>query len=252
MKSCRIEELGPTAAPTLLLDPARDNGDVAPPAVLWLHGRTAWKEVDPGRFLRLMRSGIAVVAPDLPGHGDRYDPELQSTEHVLDVIRMMLQELDELVTDAIKSLGADPMRVGIGGMSAGGMVAIARMTRPHDFLCAVLEATTGSWSHQRLRPMFAHCDDATIRAIDPLEHIDAWTPIPLLAVHSKADAWVDWVGQSKFLDAVESLGPPELVERMIFEQTGAEHEHVGFGLHSADVKERERDFFARHLSTSVS
>ena len=220
--------------------------------VLWLHGRTAWKEIDPGRFLRLVRSGIAVVAPDLPGHGDRYEEALQSTDHVLDVIRMMLQELDALLKEAIEAMDVDPLRIGIGGMSAGGMVAIARLTRSHPFRCAVLEATTGSWSHQRFRPMFSHCDDATIRAIDPLEHLDAWKPIPLLAIHSRSDEWVDWSGQSTFLDAVEALGPPELVERMIFEQTGAEHEHVGFGLHSADAKERERDFYARHLATGVS
>ena len=100
--------------------------------------------------------------------------------------------------------------------------------------------------------MFSHCDDATIRAIDPIEHLQAWTPIPILAVHSMADEWVDWAGQSSFLDAIEALGPPGLVERMLFERTGAEHEHVGFGLHSADVKERELDFYARHLGTSVS
>ena len=236
----------------MLLEPTEAPVDSRPPAVVWLHGRTAWKEVDPGRFLRLIRSGIAVIAPDLPGHGDRYDPVLQGPTHVLDVIRMMLQELDGLVAAGAEALGVDPMRIGIGGMSAGGMTAISRMTRPHDFRCAVLEAATGSWAHQRARPMFSHCDDATIRAIDPIEHLQAWTPIPILAVHSMADEWVDWAGQSSFLDAIEALGPPGLVERMLFERTGAEHEHVGFGLHSADVKERELDFYARHLGTSVS
>jgi len=34
-----------------------------------MHGRTANKELDPGRYLRLIRAGIAVCAIDLPGHG---------------------------------------------------------------------------------------------------------------------------------------------------------------------------------------
>ena len=35
------------------------------PTVLWMHGRTAYKEIDSGRFSRLLRAGIASVAIDL-------------------------------------------------------------------------------------------------------------------------------------------------------------------------------------------
>ena len=244
----RIELLGPTAAPTLLIEPEGTPPQNGPPCVLWLHGRTAWKEVDPGRFLRLMRAGIGVIAPDLPGHGQRFDAELQDSRHVLDVIRIMLDELDALAGAGIASLGADPMRMGIGGMSAGGMVAISRLTRPHTWRCAALEATSGSWAHQRARPMFARSDAASISAIDPVNHLSMWHPIPVLAVHSKADEWVDWRGQAAFLDAIERRGAPGLVERLVFDRTGAEHEHVGFGRFSADVKERERAFYLEHLA----
>jgi alpha-beta hydrolase superfamily lysophospholipase len=247
-RRARIELLGPTAVPTLLIEPEGAPPRNGPPCVLWLHGRTAWKELDPGRFLRLMRSGIAVIAPDLPGHGQRFDAELQDSRHVLDVVRIMLEELDALAGAGVSSLGADPMRTGLGGMSAGGMVAIARLTRPHTWRCVVLEATTGSWAHQRARPMFARRDAASIAAIDPVNHLSMWHPIPVLAVHSKADEWVDWRGQAAFLDAIERRGDPGLVERLVFDRTGAEHEHVGFGRFSAEVKERERAFYREHLA----
>ena len=195
-----------------------------------------------------MRAGIAVIAPDLPGHGQRFDATLQDSRHVLEVIRIMLDELDSVAGAGLAQLGADPMRTGIGGMSAGGMVAIARLTRPHTWRCVALEATTGSWAHQRSRPMFARRDSASIATIDPINHLSMWRPIPVLAVHSKADEWVDWEGQSAFLDAVARQGDPELVERLVFDRTGAEHEHVGFGRFSAEVKERERSFFLEHLA----
>lgn len=248
----RIELLGPSEVPTLLIDPVESTSKSGPPMALWLHGRTAWKEIDPGRFLRLMRSGIAVAAPDLPGHGQRFMPELQEPSNVLNVITQMLDELDAVNEAAIASLGANPMHTGIGGMSAGGMIITSRLTQPHAWRCAILESATGSWGHQRSRPMFEDSTDHLIESIDPINHLAHWRPIPVLAVHSKADEWVDWQGQHQFLDAIQRLGPPELIQKLLYERTGAVHEHVGFGRFSAEVKERERDFYLKHLVDSHS
>ena len=56
--------------PSLLVHP-----DWARPApfVLWMHGRTVDKELDPGRYLRWVRAGIGACAIDLPGHGERHE-----------------------------------------------------------------------------------------------------------------------------------------------------------------------------------
>ena len=40
---------------------------------------------------------------------------------------------------------------------------------------------------------------------------------------------------------------PELIEFTAYDQTGAEHEHVGFGRFSAEVKEHQRLFFQKYL-----
>lgn len=247
----QLARVGSSSVPALLVDAETD--DPSPPLMVWLHGRTASKELDPGRYLRLMRSGISVCALDLPGHGDRLVPALQEPERVLDVIMQMVDELDDAVEDAAARLGADPGRLAIGGMSAGGMVVASRLTRPHPYRCCIFEATTGSWTDQRARPMFTARSESELLAIDPIHNLDAWRPIPVLAVHCRADEWVPWIGQERFLDAVEQAGTdPRLVERLLFDRTGALHEHVGFGPHSADVKERELAFLAHHLAGGLS
>ena len=63
--------------PVLLAHP---DWDRPAPVVLWMHGRTANKELDPGRYLRWIRAGFAACALDLPGHGERAAPELQASE----------------------------------------------------------------------------------------------------------------------------------------------------------------------------
>ena len=113
------------------------------PFLLWMHGRTATKELDPGRYLRLARAGIGVCAIDLPGHGERGTLEDQEPERILDHIERAIDEIDEILR-SLGGLGFDLDRAAIGGMSMGGMVAIARLCRPHRFRAAVLEATEGT------------------------------------------------------------------------------------------------------------
>ena len=72
--------------PAVVVHPARDADpgdppapDAAPvPTLIWMHGRTASKELDPGRYLRLAREGIGTIALDLPGHGGREDLAMQA------------------------------------------------------------------------------------------------------------------------------------------------------------------------------
>ena len=63
--------LGPDV-PCLVVRPEPGAEPAGPtPFLIWMHGRTANKELDPGRYLRLARAGIGSCAVDLPGHGFR-------------------------------------------------------------------------------------------------------------------------------------------------------------------------------------
>lgn len=224
------------------------NKDDKVPIMLWMHGRTVDKELDPGRYLRWMRAGIGTCAIDLPGHGERLDPEAHKPENAFDVINQMADEIDSIV-EALDSITFfDKARMGIGGMSGGGMASLARLTQPHTFRCGCAEAASGSWQHQVDRPMFRCRSNEEIAERNPILHLDKWREIPLQTIHSRMDEWVDYEGQLQFINALrEKYTDEDLIELITFEETGAPFEHAGFGNKSADAKKKQLEFLKLHL-----
>jgi dienelactone hydrolase len=229
------------------------------PVVLWMHGRTATKELDPGRYLRWIRAGIAACAIDLPGHGERADLSMQTPARTLEVLAQAVQEIDGVVTALAGGEHGglfDTGRMGIGGMSAGGMAALRRLCEPHIFRCAAVEGTTGDLAglyHPgpgRQWPV-AHPREK-VAAADPMQHLDGWRPIPLLALHSVADRLIPFALQRGFVEALrdryrQAGADPGLVELVSWPQTGAPEEHLGFGRHSNEAKNIQTDFLTRSL-----
>lgn len=237
--------------PALIVHPDDDREAETPPergmrpALLWMHGRTAHKEIDPGRFLRLARMGIGTISLDLPGHGERTDERLMEPASSLEVVARMADEIDAVVDAAVDEGPFDRARLAIGGFSAGGMAALLRLVRPHGFRAAMLEATTGDW---RFLPSRALQDPARLEALDPARHLDAWAAIPLLILHAELDEWVPVEGQRSFIRALHEQGvPPDRIEFHTFPRTGAPAEHIGFGRWSAQAKDLGTDFLVRHL-----
>src|SRR5690606_30736419 len=122
--------------PALLIHP---DWATSAPVAIWMHGRTANKELDAGRYQRWLRAGVAACSIDLPGHGERAIETHQQPEYTLRMVRQAVAEIDSVV-EAL----ADPAyagafnldRLAIGGMSAGGIVALRRLCDPHPFVCA--------------------------------------------------------------------------------------------------------------------
>lgn len=229
------------------------------PTVLWLHGRTATKELDPGRYLRWIRAGIAACAIDLPGHGERLDPEYHTPARTLDLLAQAVSEIDHVVEflASPRHNGVfDLDRLAIGGMSAGGMVTLRRLCDDHPFRCAAVEGTTGNlaglYHPDSSRPWpVAHPEDR-IRPVDPMQNLDAFRPLPLLALHSESDRMVPFEGQRTFIETLRAHYAargvsPSLIELMTWPETGAPDEHIGFGRVSNDAKNAQTAFLARHL-----
>lgn len=245
-KIARVERFG--EVPALLAQ-----RDTRPrPFLLWIHGRTADKELDPGRYARYLRRGINICAVDLPGHGERYIAAMQEPEAAFDVVNQMASELDAVLENLQFFDGFDLERAALGGMSAGGMASILRLNKPHQFRATILEATMGQWRRQRGHTMFQALTDEEFAALNPADHLSQWAEIPLLAFHSRHDEWVPFAAQEEFIARLKSrYTNPDLIEFIAFDHTGAPKEHMGFGRQSAFVKEVQVDFLARVLKSDT-
>jgi fermentation-respiration switch protein FrsA (DUF1100 family) len=265
----KFARLGPPSnqVPVLLAHP---DWQTPAPTVLWMHGRTANKELDPGRYLRWVRAGIAACAIDLPGHGERFDPALQQPDRTLDVLSQMVGELDHIVealadphwAHAGRSL-FDLDRLALGGMSAGGMATLRRLCDDHPFVAASVEGSTGWLAGLYLPQNYPNLvespgikrwavthDPAKVAELDPFDRIATFRPIPLLALHSQADEMVPWPVQEAFLNALRRQystqgADPDLISIRTWPRTGAPQEHVGFGQVSNDAKNIQTNFFRK-------
>lgn len=265
----RTERLGSAGTPTLLIHP---DWRTPRPVVLWMHGRTAHKELDAGRYLRWLRAGvatepdsiptaarggIATCAIDLPGHGERFDRVLQHPERTLDVLEQMLGEIDhvlEALADPRFDGAFDLDRVAIGGMSAGGMVTLRRLCDEHPFRCAAVEGTTGCLHalYANGGPWNVRHDDAQLERLDVERRVGAWRAVPLLALHAEHDEIVPVELQRRFIVRVKSHyaavgADPALAELVTFGPTGAPQEHAGFGRFGNEAKNVQTAFLTRHL-----
>ncbi len=234
------------------------------PVVIWMHGRTVNKELDPGRYLRWLRAphgGIATCAIDLPGHGDRFEKSAQGSQATLEVVEKACAEIDRVLENlrAPKWRGAfDLSRAAIGGMSAGGMVALTRLCRPHRFRCAAVESTAGDFQQMNAHEEFftrggRDPEGELATRLNPMARLEGWRPIPFLALHSERDSWVPVAAIRTFTEALKNHyraagADPAMVNLTTWPETGAPNEHAGFGRVANDAKNLQTEFFVRNLA----
>jgi dienelactone hydrolase len=273
--------------PALLIHP---DWQTKRPLMIWIHGRTAHKELDSGRYLRWLRAehpsgdpalaGFATCALDLPMHGQRFQEGGHDPRNTLVILSQMLRELD-LVLDALES---DPhlpsvfdlTQLGLGGMSAGGMVSLRRACQPHPFVCLAVEGSAGNLSLLYGVPAFdgapaslrtpppglaIHAPES-VHPLDPMRHLDGFRPVPLLALHSEADQIVPLACMTTFLEALgpryqqaatqspATRLPAPFIQLRTWPRTGAPQEHSGFGTVASEAKSIQTDFLSRVLFAS--
>ena len=250
----RFVRLGPAGVPALLAHP---DWSTPAPVVLWMHGRTVDKTLDPGRYLRWIRAGMAACAVDLPGHGERLDESMRGPDTTLFVVDQMVDEIDGVVAalDEPAWNGVfDTTRTGIGGMSAGGMATLRRCCAAHAFRAITVEASVGDFSVMPYRDRFP---TDLIDRLDPIRHLDGWRCAPFLALHSERDEWAPVGGMKHFVAAVrqrckktgETPVPlDELIRLVTWPETGAPNEHAGFGRVANDAKNLQLEFLQRWLA----
>ena len=98
----------------------------------------------------------------------------------------------------------------------------------------------------------ARHDREKVRAVDPMEHLKGWRPIPLLALHSEADRLIPVSTMRAFVERLRGRyaaagADPGMVEMKTWPSTGAPDEHIGFGRVSNDAKNLQTEFLKRAL-----
>lgn len=230
------------------------------PTVIWMHGRTANKELDAGRYVRWMKAGIAACAIDLPDHGERRGRRADAPGEALSVLAETIGEIDrtvEALADPVWQNVFDLDRLGLGGMSLGGMATLRRLCDPHPFVCAAVESATGDltglYRPEGPRPWGTSYRPEDIAPLDPMLHLAGFRPIPLLALHGEADRIVPVGLQRAFLDRLraryaEEGFDPALISLQTWPTTGAPEEHSGFGRHGNEAKNLQTEFLSRWLN----
>lgn len=254
-KQTKIVRLGSTGIPALLAHP---DWRKPAPTVIWMHGRTADKTLDNGRYLRWIRAGIAACAIDLPGHGERLEPERQQPTSTPGVIEEAVGEIDHIIealADPQWNSVFDTDRLAIGGMSAGGMATLRRLCDTHLFTCAAVESTAGNLRLLYSQPAWPDHDHAQVARIDPMQHLAHWRPIPLLVLHSEADRIVPLECMTTFLEALhpkyQAAHMPNAITLKAWPTTGAPDEHSGFGRVASEAKTLQVEFLTKHLRPAL-
>lgn len=148
-------------------------------------------------------------------------------------------------------------------MSAGGMATLRRLCEPHAFRSCAIESSTG-WLEglyvpgddpdALTRAPWAVSQDLTrVRELDPMRHLGAFKPIPLLVLHSESDAIVPWAGMRRFTEELRAHyqrvgSESSLIERVTWMSTGAPQEHAGFGRAANDAKNALVRFYTQTLN----
>jgi hypothetical protein len=242
--------------PALIVHPDLDNKFLSPcPWVLWIHGRSVYKELDPGRYNRWVRAGIGTVAIDLPGHGQRFVEGAHSPSQTIQNLTQCLGEIPTILQSITDLNIFDMTKAAIGGMSAGGMITTRHICNPHNFLGASIECTTGDLLGLYFpeRPSESglwriHHDRDEVEAIDTPTHIAKFKPIPFLAMHNKGDELIPHHIQSDFIQTlkqhyIDNQADPNTIKLITYENTGSIQEHAGFGKYASEAKDVQLDFF---------
>jgi len=222
------------------------------PTVFFYHGFTSSKEIYSHFGYTLAKAGFRVITPDAPMHGARLEPD----EAVLlaNFWNILQGNVDELASlkDLFVSRGlADPQRLGVGGVSMGGMTTMAALVRFPWVKVAANLMGSGYFSSLsgHLFPAFgehtALSREQTDRKItrllewDVSDHLSLVGSKPLLVWHGEQDDVVPFDESWRLKQALEQQG---LAENLTFlSEAGTKHKV------SAKAVWQTTDFFKNHL-----
>lgn len=245
----------------LLLNPAGLQAGHRYPLVVMPHGGvTGWSRwkfgflTDVGQVMAASH-GFAVLYPNprgTPGYGSGFEDELVGDvggHEVADI----LSGIDFLVQEGM----ADPQRLGIGGWSWGGTIAVSAISQTNRFKCAIDGGGVVDWIS-----FFGQSDSPAVAASlfggTPLDHPDLYrerSPIfhlagvttPLLVLHGEQDTHVPTGQAWEIYRLLKAEG--KKVEFVIYPR---EKEYLLEPAHAFNFMNRVLDWYERHLKDDAA
>ncbi|MGC6388151.1 esterase [Ewingella sp. S1.OA.A_B6] len=133
------------------------------PTIFFYHGFTSSKEIYSYFGYLLAQVGYRVILPDAPLHGARADGDTaRLMASFWDILQSNVDELATLKESFVSRGLADPCRLGVGGVSMGGMTTMASLVRFPWIKAAVCLMGSGYFNtlSERLFPAYDAKDAA--------------------------------------------------------------------------------------------
>jgi Prolyl oligopeptidase family. len=245
-----------------LLEVAEDKKFDAPlPLVFFVHGFTSAKENNLHYAFLLAERGFRVVLPEAMYHGERSKglPEKELAFHFTHIVLQTIHELEILKNEYLKARKISEGRIGVAGLSMGGIVTLGALARYPWIRAAVslmgspaLEAFTRQlveeyqktgntlpYSDEQLEKEFAKLADYDLSRQPEKLH-----QRPLLFWHGKKDPVVPYRHAWEFYEKVKDSyrGTPDRLQFILDPQ--AEHKVTRDGVLQTVA------WFDRHLGLS--
>jgi len=143
--STRAEAIDLGGAPALVVSTEDPDTSAERGTVLFYHGFSAGREVNHKELALLAEAGFAAVGIDAVGHGNRRDPDWDAKfgeggdweTHFLDLVRRSSAEVPTIIDALIVRGWAHRGRIGICGISMGGMIAFGALPSEQRISAAV-------------------------------------------------------------------------------------------------------------------
>lgn len=204
------------------------------PLVILIHGWTGRKEDVLFFAYFLAVRGYVVVSMDAFGHGERAMKEGWTVEAFSNLLLQTSEDINRVIAHYEKDPRVDVSRVGLSGISMGGVITYYYLTREDKRIRAAVpmiatpdfsSLINSQISEEILRMLGQEGKDITadatlgaIMAMQPSQKMHLMTSVPLLMLNGTSDPLIDLEGVRQFYQNIKPLyKDPESVKLIEYE-----------------------------------
>jgi len=204
------------------------------PLVILIHGWTGRKEDVLFFAYFLAVRGYFVVSMDAFGHGERARKEDWTIEAFYDLLLQTSEDINRVIAHYSNDIRVDVNRVGLSGVSIGGVITYYYLTREDNRISAAVpmiatpdfSSLINFQNSKEIMQMLGleekdFSGDTTLgmmMAMQPAVKMELMTSVPLLMLNGTSDPLIDLEGVRQFYQNIKPLyNDPEAVQLIEFQ-----------------------------------